>query len=70
VLATNANDDWALLALLSKKRDGAEVKKFSKISTKEMMTVSKAEPVRITGKPNSEEKRSVPFKDTIRRRPL
>jgi len=33
------------------------------------MTVSKAEPVRIIGKLNSVEKRSVPFKDTIRRLP-
>jgi len=33
------------------------------------MTVSKPEPVCITGRPNSDEKRSVPFKDTIRRRP-
>ena len=32
------------------------------------MTVTKAEAVRITGKPNWEEKRSVTFKDTIRRR--
>jgi len=35
----------------------------------ETMTVTKTEPVRITGKPNSEEKRSMPFKDTMRRRP-
>jgi len=34
-----------------------------------MMTVTKAEPIRIIGKPNSEEKRSMPFKDTMRRRP-
>jgi len=31
------------------------------------VTVTKVEPVRITGKPNSKEKRSVPFKDTMRR---
>ena len=31
------------------------------------MTISKAEPVRITRRPNSEEKRSASFKDTIRR---
>ena len=50
--------------------DRVEVKKnvkFSKNSIKEMMTIVKAKPVRITRKPNSEEKRSVPFKDTIRR---
>jgi len=33
------------------------------------MTVSKVEPVRITRKPNSEEKRGLPFKDTTRRHP-
>jgi len=30
-------------------------------------TIFKAEPLRILGGPNSEEKRSTPFKDTIRR---
>jgi len=34
-----------------------------------MMTVTKAELVRITGKPNSEEKSGMPFKDTTRRHP-
>jgi len=33
------------------------------------MTISEAEPVRIMGRPNSEEKRSAPFKDMIRRHP-
>jgi len=33
------------------------------------MAISKAEPVHIIGKLNSEEKKSAPFKDTIRRRP-
>ena len=33
------------------------------------MTVSKAKRVRSAGKPNSEKKRSVPFKDTVRRLP-
>jgi len=52
--------------------DRAKVKKnvkFTKNSTKETMPIIKAEPVCITGKPNSEEKRSMPFKDTMRRRP-
>jgi len=54
------------------KRDWAEVKKnvkFSKNSTKETMTVNKDEPIRITGQPNSEDKRGMPFMDTTRRRP-
>ena len=52
-------------SIAKSKRDWSEVKKnvkFSKNSTKEMMTVSKAKPVHIIGKPNSEEKRSAPFK--------
>jgi len=61
----------AFLALLSKKGTRLKSRRMSSSLklNKEMMAVSKAEPVRITGKPNSEEKRSVPFKDTIRRRP-
>jgi len=54
------------------KREWAEVKKnvrFSENLTKETMTVTKTEPVYITGKLNSEEKRGIPFKDTMRRRP-
>jgi len=31
------------------------------------MTISKAEPIQITGRPNAEEKRSLPLKDAIRR---
>jgi len=34
------------------------------------MTISKARAARISGEPNPEEKRSVPFKDTIRKRPI
>jgi len=55
------------------KRDRTKVKKnvkFSKNSAKETMTLTKAEPFRITGKPNLEEKRSTPFKDTMRRCPI
>jgi len=63
----------ALLVLLSTKKNKAEFKtnvKFSKSSTKEAMTISKVEPLRITGRPNLKEKRkSAPFKDMIRRRP-
>jgi len=33
------------------------------------MTITKAKPVRIIGKPNSEGKRSMPFKDMMRKRP-
>jgi len=60
------------LSFAESKRDQAEVKKnvkYSKNSANETMTVTKAKPVCITGKPNSEEKRSMPFKDMIRRRP-
>ena len=60
------------LSFAETKRDRAEVKKnvrFSKNLTKETMTVTKAKPVRIIGKPNSEAKRGMPFKDTMRRRP-
>ena len=60
-------------SIAESKRDQVEVKKnvkFSKNSTKETMTVFKAELVRIIGKPNSEEKRSVPFKDTMGMRPI
>ena len=60
------------LSFVEPKRDRPEVKKnvkFSENSTKEMTTVTKAEPVHIIGKPNSEEKRGMPFKDTMRRRP-
>ena len=79
-LATKAHDMEVTIAsrlssslsIVESKRDRAEVERnvtFSKNSTKVTMTISKAELVRITGKPNSEEKRSVPFKDTIRRHP-
>jgi len=79
-LATKAHDMEVAIAnhygssfsVAESKKDWTEVKKnvkFSKSLTKEVMTVSKAEPVRITGKPNSKEKRSTPFKDTIRRCP-
>jgi len=54
------------------KKDNIKFRKnvtFSKSSTKEAMTISNAKPIRITERPNSEEKRSAPFKDTMRRRP-
>jgi len=79
-LATKAHDMEVTIAnrhgvsfnIVESKRDSTEVKKnvkFSKNLTKEMMLVSKAEPVRITGKPNLEERGSMPFKDVIRMRP-
>ena len=67
-----ANRHLSSFSIVVSKRDWAKVKKnvkFSKNATKEMMTVSKAELVHIRRKLNSEEKRSVPFKDTIRRCP-
>jgi len=60
------------LSFAESKRDQAEVKKnvkFSKKSANETTYVTKTEPVGIIGKPNLEEKRSMPFKDTMRRRP-
>ena len=33
------------------------------------MTISKAEPIQIMGRPNPEEKRRAPFKDTVSKRP-
>ena len=60
------------LSFTETKRDRDEVKnnvRFSKNSTKETMTATKDEPIRIIGKPNSEEKRSMPFKDMMRMHP-
>ena len=60
------------LSFSETKRDCAKVKKnfkFSENSTKEMMTVTKAELVRIIGKPHLEVKRGMPFKHTMRRGP-
>ena len=54
------------------RRDRAEVNKsvkFSANSTKEVMAVSKAGPVRISGGPNPKVKRGMPFKDRMRRCP-
>jgi len=53
------------------KRDRTEVKKnvkFSKNLAKEMMTITKAMPIRIIRKANLEEKRGMPFKDMMKRR--
>jgi len=53
-------------------KDMIEFKKifqFSKSSTKDAMNMSKAKPVWSTERPNLKEKRSAPFKDTIRRHP-
>jgi len=69
---TIASHRGSSLSFAESKRDWTEVKKnvkFFKNSAKETMTITKAEPVRITGKPNLEEKRSMPFKDMMRRRP-
>ena len=69
---TIANRLGSTFSVVEPKKDRAKVKKnikFFKSLTKEAMMSFKAEPVQITKKPNSKEKRSVPFKDTIRRRP-
>jgi len=79
-LATKAHDMEATivsrrdssLSFAETKRGRAKVKKnvrCSKKSTLETMTVTKAKLVRITRKPNSKEKRGMPFKDTMRRQP-
>jgi len=44
--------------------------KFSKSSIKDVMIISKAKPIHITGRKNLEQKRSVPFKDTMRKPPV
>jgi len=41
--------------------------KLFRNSTKEAMSIFKAKPVQITGKPRQEEKKSAPFKDAVRR---
>jgi len=79
-LATKAHDMEVTIAtrygsslsFAESKRDRIEVKKNVKLfknSAKETMTITKDELVHITGKPNLEDKRSMPFKDTMRRRP-
>jgi len=66
-LATKAHDVEVTIAshhgssfsMAESKRDRVEVKKnvkFFKNSIKETMTISKVEPICITGKPNSKEK--------------
>jgi len=68
---TTANHRGNFFSVAKSKKDRAGFNKdvkFSKSLTKEAMTISTAEAVRITGRPNSEEKRSTPFKDTRRRR--
>jgi len=70
---TIASHNSNYLSFAELKRGRTEVKKnvkFSKNSTKEMMTITKNELVRITGKPNFEEKKSMPFKDMIGSGPI
>ena len=60
------------LSFAELKKEQVEVKKnvkFCKNSAKETMTITEAEPAHITRKKNLEEKRSMPFKDIMRRRP-
>ena len=68
---TIANHCGTSFSVVESKKDMAEFRrngKYSTGSTEEAMTIFKTRPVRITGGPNPEEKRSMPFKDTIRRR--
>ena len=67
-----ANHHRTSFSFAKSKKDKDEFKriaKFSKNSTKEVMSISKVELVWITERPNLEEKRSALFKDTIRRCP-
>jgi len=72
VEVTIANCCGSSFSIAESKKGRAEVKKntkFFKNLTKETMIISIAELVHIIGKPNSEEKRSMSFEDTIRRGP-
>jgi len=54
------------------KKEKVEFKKnvkFSKSTTKEVMSISTSQPVWITGKPNLEDKKRPSFKDATRKRP-
>ena len=69
---TIANCCGCSLGAAELKNDRAKFKKnvkYSTNSTKEVMTISKAGPVPISRGPNPGEKRSMPFKDTIRSSP-
>jgi len=44
--------------------------KFSKNMTKEAMSTSTSQPIRITGKPKLEDKKSPQFKDSTKKRPM
>ena len=68
-IANRCSSSFSVAKLRKDKADSKTNVKFSKNSTKEVMSISKAKPVRITGRPNLVEKRSVPFKDTTRIRP-
>jgi len=67
---TITNHLGSTFGIAESKKDWAKATKnvkFSKTSIKEVMTVFKAGPVRITGKLNLKEKKSTSFKDTKRR---
>jgi len=69
---TIANYRGTSFGVAESENDRAEFKKNAKFFTssiKETMTISKVGPVQILGGPNPTEKRSVHFKDIIRRRP-
>ena len=68
---TIANHRESSFNVVESKKNRDEFRKsvmFSTSSTKEAMTIFKARPVQILGGPNPNEKRSMPFKDTISRR--
>ena len=69
---TIANCHDSSFSVAESKKDTVEFRendKFSASLTKETMNISRPEPIWITGRPNPKEKRSAPFRDTIRRRP-
>jgi len=70
---TTSNHRGSSFSVAEPKNSMAKFKKnvkFSTSSTKEAMSIPKAEPIRITGRPNPQEKRSAPFKDIIKKRHL
>jgi len=68
-IANHRNNSFNVVESKNDRVEFMKNAKFSARSTKEAMTNSKAGPFLILGGLNPEEKKSVPFKDMIRRRP-
>ena len=68
---TIASRHWNLSHPTESKKDKAELKKnvkFSKNTTKDAMSTSTSQPIRITRNPKLEDKKSSPFKDVTKKR--